>query len=161
MAAVERFDIEKVAQIFQDSLRDDDDVSMDDYLKAYEEINKYVSRKKNNIIYNNFMYRCLQGYFNELSLFSYCNNVFSFFVYRFFSLIGSVFGFVSSDVRSKIDILTAFRKEPDTEKAEKFVTIKTMMSYEKDGDLFKDTKYVSGSRTLLRLHRGLGEFCDF
>lgn len=46
MAAVERFDIEKVAQIFQDSLRDDDDVSMDDYLKAYEEINKYVSRKK-------------------------------------------------------------------------------------------------------------------
>lgn len=86
---------------------------------------------------------------------------FYFFVYRFFSLIGSVFGFVSSDVRSKIDILTAFRKEPDTEKAEKFVTIKTMMSYEKDGDLFKDTKYVSGSRTLLRLHRGLGEFCDF
>lgn len=41
MAAVERFDIEKVAQIFQDSLRDDDDVSMDEYLKAYEEIMKY------------------------------------------------------------------------------------------------------------------------
>ena len=41
MAAVERFDIEKVAQIFQDSLRDDDDVLMDEYLKAYEEIMKY------------------------------------------------------------------------------------------------------------------------
>ncbi|XP_023306744.2 ceramide-1-phosphate transfer protein [Lucilia cuprina] len=119
MAAVERFDLEKVAQIFQDSLRDDDDVAMDDYLKAYEEINK------------------------------------------FFHLLGSVFGFVSSDVRSKIDILLTFRKETDAEKAEKFVTIKSMMSYEKDANLFKDTKYVSGSRTLLRLHRGLEFVYEF
>lgn len=76
---------------------------------------------------------------------------------RFFSLLGSVFGFVSSDVRTKIDILTKFRNETDAEKAENFLTIKTMMTYEKEANLLKDSKYVSGSRTLLRLHRGLGE----
>lgn len=43
MAAVERFDIEKVTQTFQECLRDEDDVNMDEYLKAYEEINKYIS----------------------------------------------------------------------------------------------------------------------
>ncbi|XP_073844625.1 ceramide-1-phosphate transfer protein [Musca autumnalis] len=117
MAAVERFDIEKVTQVFQDSLREEDDIVMDEYLKAYEEINK------------------------------------------FFTLIGSVFGFVSSDVRAKIDILTTFRK--DDAKAENFLTFKTMMSYEKDNGLLKDSKYVSGSRTLLRLHRGLEFVYEF
>lgn len=78
--------------------------------------------------------------------------------FRFFTLIGSVFGFVSSDVRAKIDILTTFRK--NDEKAENFVTFKTMMSYEKDSGLLKDSKYVSGSRTLLRLHRGLGKWVN-
>ena len=110
MAAVERFDIENVTQIFQDSLKNEDDVLMDEYLNAYEEIN------------------------------------------RFFHLIGSVFGFVSSDVRSKIDILQDFRRK---ENGEKFVSIKSMMEYEKELGLLSDSGYVSGSRTLLRLHRGL------
>uniref|UniRef100_T1H6I4 Glycolipid transfer protein domain-containing protein n=1 Tax=Megaselia scalaris TaxID=36166 RepID=T1H6I4_MEGSC len=35
------------------------------------------------------------------------------------------------------------------------------MTYEKEGDLFKDTSYVSGSRTLLRLHRGLEFIYEF
>lgn len=142
MAAVERFDLEKVTQIFQESLRDDDDVVMDDYLKAYEEINKYVVKD----FHRSFFVQITWDYF--------C----LFCIYRFFSLLGSVFGFVSSDVKTKIDILTNLRNnETDADKAEKFVTIKTMMSYEKDSNLLKDTKYVSGSRTLLRLHRGLGE----
>lgn len=61
-------------------------------------------------------------------------------------------------MRTKIDILLKFRNGADAEKAEKFVTVKTMMIYEKEADLLKDTKYVSGSRTLLRLHRGLGKW---
>lgn len=46
MAAVERFDIEKVTQVFQDSLHEEDDITMDEYLKGYEEINKYVQTHK-------------------------------------------------------------------------------------------------------------------
>lgn len=40
MSAVERFDIEKVTQIYQGSLNDEDDVLMDEYLLAFVEINK-------------------------------------------------------------------------------------------------------------------------
>ncbi|XP_017472488.1 PREDICTED: ceramide-1-phosphate transfer protein [Rhagoletis zephyria] len=117
MSASERFDIEKVAKIFQDCLHDSDDVLLDSYLEAYEEINK------------------------------------------FFQLMGTVFGFVSSDVRSKIDILCEYRRNEST--GERFVTIKTMISYEKDEELLKDNSYVSGCRTLLRLHRGLEFIYEF
>lgn len=34
------FDIEKVSELFEGSLIDDDDVRMEDYLEAYEEIMK-------------------------------------------------------------------------------------------------------------------------
>lgn len=66
-----------------------------------------------------------------------------------------MFSFVSSDVGSKIDILQDFRKKDGN--SENFKTIKSMMDYEKNADLLKDTNYVSGCRTLLRLHRGLGK----
>lgn len=68
--------------------------------------------------------------------------------------MGSVFGFVSSDVRSKIEILENHRQK---ENAEKFETFSTMMEFEKSSALFEKKDYISGSRTLLRLHRGLGE----
>lgn len=73
---------------------------------------------------------------------------------RFFQLMGSVFGFVSSDVKSKVEILEDYRKK---ENSDKFETFKTMLNYEKNEGLFKKSDYVSGSRTLLRLHRGLSE----
>ncbi|XP_018795821.1 PREDICTED: ceramide-1-phosphate transfer protein [Bactrocera latifrons] len=117
MSAVERFDVERVAKIFQDCLHENDDVLLDSYLEAYEEINK------------------------------------------FFHLMGSVFGFVSSDVRSKIDILCEYRRKEST--GERFLTIKTMITYEKGEELLKDHSYVSGSRTLLRLHRGLEFIYEF
>ncbi|KAH8370904.1 hypothetical protein KR093_005522, partial [Drosophila rubida] len=112
------FDVEKVTNIFERSLIDEDDVRMDDYLEAYEEIMK------------------------------------------FFLLMGSVFTFVSSDVRSKLDILYEFRKT-DTDELQHFNTIKTMLLYEKDGNLLLQKGYVSGSRTLLRLHRGLEFVYEF
>jgi len=70
--------------------------------------------------------------------------------------MGSVFSFVSSDVRTKIDILYALRAK-DTEEVEHFSTFRTMLEYEKEVQLLNQKGYVSGSRTLLRLHRGLGE----
>lgn len=67
--------------------------------------------------------------------------------------MGTVFGFVSSDVKSKIEILEEFRRK---ENSEKFATFNTMLNYEKTTGLLNKSDYVSGSRTLLRLHRGLG-----
>ncbi|XP_037948756.1 ceramide-1-phosphate transfer protein [Teleopsis dalmanni] len=78
---------------------------------------------------------------------------------KFFQLMGSVFGFVSSDVRSKIDILEEFRSNDGT--TTNFKTIKTMIEYEINTDLLKDKNYISGSRTLLRLHRGLEFVYEF
>lgn len=73
---------------------------------------------------------------------------------RFFQLMGTVFGFVSSDVKEKVEILEKLRAK---ENAESFLTIRTMMEYERDSNLLNKKDYVSGSRTLLRLHRGLGK----
>lgn len=75
------------------------------------------------------------------------------FFKRFFQLMGTVFGFVSSDVRSKIEILEAHRQKDNAEQFESFAK---MMEYEKSSSLLDKKDYVSGSRTLLRLHRGLG-----
>lgn len=78
---------------------------------------------------------------------------FALFRYRFFQLMGTVFGFVSSDVKSKIEILEELRKK---ENEDKFETISSMVEFEKSTGLLNKNDYVSGSRTLLRLHRGLG-----
>lgn len=72
---------------------------------------------------------------------------------KFFALMGKVFSFVSSDVREKVTILETFRSG---EQKDNFATFKTMMEYEKENQLLEKKGYVSGSRTLLRLHRGLG-----
>ncbi|XP_037049252.1 LOW QUALITY PROTEIN: ceramide-1-phosphate transfer protein-like [Bradysia coprophila] len=77
---------------------------------------------------------------------------------KFFSLMGTVFGFVSSDVKSKIEILEEFRRK---ENNEKFATFSSMLNYEKTTGLLNKSDYVSGSRTLLRLHRGLDFIREF
>lgn len=69
--------------------------------------------------------------------------------------MGTVFGFVSSDVKEKVEILEKLRKHADH--GEHFESVQSMMNYEQDGSLLTKKDYVSGSRTLLRLHRGLGK----
>lgn len=66
--------------------------------------------------------------------------------------MGTVFGFVASDVTSKIEILQDFRQGAN---GEQFETIEQMILYEEKQKLFDDPKYISASRTLLRLHRAL------
>lgn len=70
--------------------------------------------------------------------------------------MGTVFGFVSSDLRSKMEILSEFLSG---EQSAYFETVKSMIQYEKNNSLLMKKGYVSGSRTLLRLHRGLGMNC--
>ncbi|KAL5288036.1 GLTPD1 family protein [Megaselia abdita] len=114
---MEKFDLNKVLISFQNSIKDEDDVILEYYLKAYREVN------------------------------------------RFFQLMGSVFTFVSNDILSKITILEDFLQDNKTQ--EHFKTVETLMKYEKDSNLFADEAYVSGSRTLLRLHRGLEFIYEF
>ncbi|PNF32371.1 Ceramide-1-phosphate transfer protein [Cryptotermes secundus] len=73
-------------------------------------------------------------------------------LYIFFQLMGKVFAFVASDVKSKIEILEELRQG---ENGEHFSTLKKMIRYESENGLLNKSGYTSGSRTLLRLHRGL------
>ncbi|GLH00740.1 Ceramide-1-phosphate transfer protein [Gryllus bimaculatus] len=73
-------------------------------------------------------------------------------LYNFFQLMGAVFGFVASDVKSKIEILEELRKGTE---GDNFTTLKRMVKYESEAGLLKKSNYVSGCRTFLRLHRGL------
>ena len=71
----------------------------------------------------------------------------------FFDMLGSVFGFITADVKEKIGILQEHRK---SENGEKYLIIQGMFDFEIDKNLTqKRTAPLSGSRTLLRLHRAL------
>nr|XP_023029251.1 ceramide-1-phosphate transfer protein [Leptinotarsa decemlineata] len=72
---------------------------------------------------------------------------------KFFTLIGTVFSFVSNDLKAKMDILYELLKDP--ENGNNFATTKAMIDYELQNDLLNKKDYTSGARTLLRLHRGL------
>lgn len=71
---------------------------------------------------------------------------------RLFSILGSVFGFVTSDVVEKIGILREYRK---SEVSEKYITIQSMIEHEVETKTTNNKKKASGARTLLRLHRAL------
>lgn len=66
--------------------------------------------------------------------------------------MGSVFSFVSADLKQKIDILTNLLNKDD----QQYITVKSMIEYEKENKLLEKPDFVNGARTLLRLHRGLG-----
>jgi len=75
-------------------------------------------------------------------------------LYKFLNLLGTVFGWVSTDVDAKLNILREHRK---SESSQNYQDIRTMLKYEVDNKLIKykakDSK--TGSRNLLRLHRAL------
>jgi len=75
-------------------------------------------------------------------------------VYKFLQLLGTVFGWVGSDVWAKIVVL---QKYLDGEEKDKYVNIKVMIDHEVEINLIKTKKKddPSGTRTLLRLHRAL------
>lgn len=71
----------------------------------------------------------------------------------FFDMLGTIFGFITSDVRDKIEILQHHRKALN---GDKYNTLQSMFEFEIANDLTAaNTKPLSGSRTLLRLHRAL------
>ncbi|XP_046747748.1 ceramide-1-phosphate transfer protein [Diprion similis] len=78
-------------------------------------------------------------------------------LYKFFQLMGSVFSFVSSDLKQKMDILAELISKDE----QNFVTIKSMIQHETENNLLQKADYTNGSRTLLRLHRGLDFIKEF
>lgn len=72
---------------------------------------------------------------------------------KFFCLLGTIFGFVKSELAGKMIILREFLSKPD--EAHHFSTVLNMVEYEREHNLLGKDNYVSGSRTLLRLHRSL------
>lgn len=107
---MEGIDMRYLGNVFNSSLIGEDDVDLNYYLQAYEEL------------------------------------------YKLCSLLGTIFGFVGSEISSKMDVLKKLKRS-DTE--DHFSTMKTMIFYEQNANLLYDSQYTSGSRTLLRLHRGL------
>ncbi|XP_038165088.1 ceramide-1-phosphate transfer protein [Cyprinodon tularosa] len=75
---------------------------------------------------------------------------------KFLNSLGSIFGFISKDAVSKIQILVNFMKG---ESGSEYVTVQSMVKYELNNQLVDvDKKGIypeSGCRTLLRLHRAL------
>merc|ERR1712029_1280957 len=81
-------------------------------------------------------------------------------LYKFLCLMGTVFGWVGSDVYNKVELL---EKYLEGDKKEHYQTVKSMIQYEVKNDLIKTKKKddPSGSRTLLRLHRALEYIIEF
>ncbi|XP_030751071.1 ceramide-1-phosphate transfer protein isoform X1 [Sitophilus oryzae] len=73
--------------------------------------------------------------------------------FRFLSLLGTIFSFVNKDLQQKMDHLNNLLKDNDT--THTYKTVKAMIEHEKESGLLYKTGFVSGSRTLLRIHRGL------
>ncbi|XP_029013169.1 ceramide-1-phosphate transfer protein [Betta splendens] len=75
---------------------------------------------------------------------------------KFLNSLGSVFGFISKDAATKIQILINYL---NGENGSHYVTAQSMVKYELENELVDITKRgshpESGCRTLLRLHRAL------
>ncbi|XP_055702786.1 ceramide-1-phosphate transfer protein [Phlebotomus papatasi] len=100
--------------------------------------------------------QCLEGQEDDVLMDPYLNGYKE--LNKFFQLLGKVFGFVSSDVKSKVEILEELKTK---EGKENFKSFQKMIAYEKDSGLLEKKDYVSGCRTLLRLHRGLDFIREF
>ena len=75
------------------------------------------------------------------------------FTRRLFPLLGTVFGFVTSDVRNKLAIMHQHRQ---SNTGPHYITADSMVDFEITNGLTEITgNPPSGSRTLLRLHRAL------
>lgn len=75
-------------------------------------------------------------------------------LYKFLNLLGTVFGWVSSDVEAKLQVVRNLMAGPD---GSEYVTIQSMIRHEVAKDMVKrKAKDCStGTRNLLRLHRAL------
>lgn len=103
------------------------------------------------ILYDNFQAALIDD--NDISLDHYLTGYEE--LCKFCNLLGTAFGFIGSEIESKIKILRDYQSG---ENRDHYKTVKHMIDYEQSSELIQKSDYVSGSRTLLRLHRGLDFF---
>ena len=97
--------------------------------------------------------------FLDLSIDQYSYDC-SFSISRFFTLLGTVFGFVLKDVKDKIGILEHYLQNKENKQF--YSTIQSMIQYETSENKTIVKAYPpSGARTLLRLHRALAFIIAF
>jgi len=137
----------------------------DSFISADEEVKEMTAEMENiDIGGGEFSLVVLADQFNkclknpELTLVEYIEGYKQ--VYKFLALLGSVFGWVGSDVWAKIAQLEKYLAGEEKQHYQK---IKAMIEYEVKNDLIKTKKKddPSGSRTLLRLHRALEYIIGF
>jgi len=75
-------------------------------------------------------------------------------LYKFLNLLGTVFGWVATDVYNKMETVRGHRKG---DQSTKYETIQTMLAHEIETNMIKPKARDSttGTRNLLRLHRAL------
>lgn len=75
-------------------------------------------------------------------------------LYKFLNLLGTVFGWVATDVYAKMEVLRNHRKGDN---GSKYESLRGMMDFEIDNNMIKHKAKDSttGTRNLLRLHRAL------
>ena len=71
---------------------------------------------------------------------------------HFFEILGTVFGYINSDILEKVTILKYYR---EGEISKHYQSVESMMEYEISVKFSASTEQPSGCRTLLRLHRAL------
>ena len=69
-------------------------------------------------------------------------------------MLGTVFGFVGSDVKSKVQILQGYRSG---DARNDYETVEAMLEHEVSSGFISTNKDTNGARTLLRLHRSLSK----
>jgi len=112
------FSLDNLKLQFEECLNDDNTISIEKYIFAYEEL------------------------------------------FKFLNLLGTVFGWVASDIDAKMEILRGLK---NGEQSEKYLTVQSMIQYEVDNNLikYKAKDSSTGTRNLLRLHRALEYIAAF
>jgi len=124
-----------------------------------------IESMENADLDGDFSIKAMTGFFDNclktegVALLDYVNGYRQ--VYKFLTLLGTVFGWVGSDVWAKIVILQKYIDNQDVSKH--YTNVKSMLEYEVENNLIKAKKNddASGSRTLLRLHRALEYIIGF
>lgn len=142
------------------ALSSDDENSFEDCQEAVDEdIEKIVNMVEDLEVAKDFSLEKLHIHFKqclnnaeELTIADYLAGYRE--VYKFLTLLGSVFTWVAADVQTKINTLHEYNTG---ENKHQYQTIKQMIDYEIEQNMIFRNKRddPSGSRTLLRLHRAL------
>ena len=137
VASAKQFSLDKLWISFDRCLKEDKSVHLEEYMDGR---NRFL--KKFNFI-------------SLLLCFEFCLFRLGYHeLYQFLNLLGTVFGWVATDVLAKMEVVQGHQ---NGENGDKYLTVQSMLQHEIDNKLIKHKAKDSntGTRNLLRLHRAL------